>query len=122
MSKEIIIYTMDSCLYCKEVKEKLTELNIDFIEKDKTKFNDEWYKVVQLTGIPIFPTIHIRGEYFVPNRDFQNPTQILNIIEYMISEEYKEWDIQTRIYEKLKTINYSIYNQFNKLNKENKNE
>ena len=108
---------MDSCAYCKEVKEKLTELNIDFIEKDKTKFSDEWYKIVQLTGMPIFPTIYIRGEYFVPNRDFQNPTQILNIIEYMVSEEYKEWDIQTRIYEKLKTINYSIYNQFNKLNK-----
>ena len=119
MSKKVIIYTMSECAYCKELKEKLNAANVEFVEKDKEKFNGEWFRVVQLTGIPIFPTVNIDGEYLVPNRDFQNPTQILNIIEYMTSDEYKEWDIQTKIYEKLKTLSYSINNQFNNLNKKN---
>ena len=100
MNKEIIIYTMSTCSYCEEIKKLLNEKNIKFTEKDKIEFAGEWYQVAQLTGMPMFPTICIRGEYFIPNRDFQNPTQLLNLAEYMISEEYKEWDIQTKIYEK----------------------
>ena len=115
--KEIVIYTMDSCTYCKEIKDLLIEKNIKFTEKNKVEFTNEWFRVVQLTGIPMFPTLTVGGEYFVPTRDFRSPAEAINMLEYMISEEYEEWDIQTKIYEKLKTVSINIFNQFNNLNK-----
>ena len=117
MKKKIIIYTTKTCQYCKEIKELLDEENIKFIERNKDEFTEKWHQVVQLTNVPIFPTVNINDEYFVPNRDFQNSFQLLNIIKLMMSKEYKEWDLQVKIYERLKTINYSIHNQLNNLNK-----
>ena len=122
MKKEIIIYTMDSCPYCKEIKDLLKEKNIKFTEKDRAEFTGEWFRVVQLTGIPMFPTFTVDGEYFVPTRDFRNSNEAANIMEYMTSKEYKKWDIQTKIYEKLKTTGLNIHNQFVNLNKKDKNE
>ena len=119
MKKEIIIYTMDSCPYCKEIKDLLKEKKIKFTEKNRAEFTGEWFRVVQLTGIPMFPTFTIDGEYFVPTRDFRNSNEAANIMEYMTSKEYKKWDIQTKIYEKLKTTGLNIHNQFNNLNKKN---
>ena len=122
MNKEIIIYTMDSCPYCKEIKDLLKEKKIKFTERNRDKFTGEWFRVVQLTGIPMFPTFTIDGEYFVPTRDFRNSNEAANIMEYMTSKEYKKWDIQTKIYEKLKTTGLNIHNQFVNLNKKDKNE
>jgi len=112
MKKEIIIYTNKTCPYCNQIKQLLKDNKIKYTERDKEKFNQEWYRVVELTGIPVFPTININNEYLVPNRDFQNQQQLLNIIKYLISDDYKEKDIQIRIHEKLKTINYNMGNQF----------
>jgi len=108
MNKEIVIFTMKSCPYCKEIKDLLIEKDIKFTEKDKSEFDKDWFRVVQLTGIPMLPTLTVRGEYFVPTRDFRNPNEAINILEYMISDEYVEWDIQTRIHEKLKTISINM--------------
>tara|TARA_Y100001938_G_C7911044_1_gene339611 strand:- start:46 stop:444 length:399 start_codon:yes stop_codon:yes gene_type:complete len=112
MKKEIIIYTNSSCPYCKQIKELLEENKIKYIERDKEEFAQEWYKVVELTGIPVFPTVNIGDEYILPNRDYQHSEQLVNIIEYLTSDNYKEWDIQLRIHEKLKTINFNMGNQF----------
>ena len=117
MKKYIIIYTSKTCPYCNQIKQLFKDKKIKYTEKDKEKFNQEWYRVVELTGIPVFPTINIDNEYLVPNRDFQNQQQLLNIIEYLISDDYKEENIQIRIHEKLKTINYNMGSQFTHINK-----
>ena len=117
MKKDIIIYTSKTCPYCNQIKQLFKDKKIKYTEKDKEKFNQEWYRVVELTGIPVFPTINIDNEYLVPNRDFQNQQQLLNIIEYLISDDYKEENIQIRIHEKLKTINYNMGSQFTHINK-----
>ena len=83
MKKDIIIYTSKTCPYCNQIKQLFKDKKIKYTEKDKEKFNHEWYRVVELTGIPVFPTINIDNEYLVPNRDFQNQQQLLNIIEYI---------------------------------------
>ena len=49
--EKITIYTMETCPYCKIIKEELTKNNIKFEEKINTKFQEEWDKVVSLTKI-----------------------------------------------------------------------
>ena len=49
--KELVIYTSGGCGHCKTMKEKLKENNIKFIEKTKSKFNEDWNAIMQLTGL-----------------------------------------------------------------------
>ena len=34
MSKNVVVYSSDTCIYCHEAKNYLKELNIDFVEKN----------------------------------------------------------------------------------------
>ena len=79
--KELVIYTSGGCGHCKTMKEKLKENNIKFIEKTKSKFNEDWNAIMQLTGLGNFPTVNIGDDYFVSGRDFQNPDQLIDYIE-----------------------------------------
>ena len=112
------MYTTNGCPYCKNIKEEFSKNKINYIEKSREEYPGDWYKITELTGLPIFPTIIVNENYLVPTRDFNNPQQLLNIIDYITSSEYKEWPNELKIIEKLKTLNYSINNQFNKLNQQ----
>tara|TARA_R110002167_G_scaffold71412_1_gene201503 strand:- start:461 stop:850 length:390 start_codon:yes stop_codon:yes gene_type:complete len=116
MKKKITIYTSKTCGYCKQVKERFNKENIEFIEKTNKEFQGEWYKISHLTQIPVFPTIVIGNEYLVAGRDFQNPEQAINLVDYIIGPEYKEWPNELILNERIKTLNYSINNRFNQLN------
>ena len=45
--EKIEIYTMETCAYCKTIKEELTKNNIDFKEKSTIEFKDDWNKLQQ---------------------------------------------------------------------------
>ena len=45
MKEKITIYTGETCPYCKQIKNKLKESSIKFIEKDIIKSKKEWEKV-----------------------------------------------------------------------------
>ena len=70
---KIEIYTNETCPYCKQIKEELTNKNIDFEDKLTPDFAEEWQDVINLTGMPTVPTIRCNNEYFIPGRDFQSP-------------------------------------------------
>ena len=110
--KEIIIYTNNNCPYCKIIKDKFKEKNIEFNNKLTTEFVNEWRDVVGLTGIPTVPTIKVGSEYIVPNRDFGTPEQLINILETFRKSPYSD---AQRSLEKLKTLNYSINIAFVKI-------
>ena len=48
---KITIYTNDTCSYCKQIKEKLTEKNIKFENKTGEDHKDEWQDVVRASFI-----------------------------------------------------------------------
>ena len=77
----ITIYTNSTCGYCKQLKDELNKNDIEFKEKLISEFTVEWQDVVNLTGLPTTPTIKYKEEYFVPGRDYQNPQQLMNILE-----------------------------------------
>jgi len=109
---KIEIYTNTTCGYCKTTKEELTKNNIEFEEKLTADFKDEYQAIVNLTGLPTTPTIKYRGEYFVPGRDYQNPKQLINLLETFQSSQY---DDSRRVLERIKTLNFHINAAFSRL-------
>ena len=115
-NKKIIIYTSSSCHYCKQIKDKFEEEKINYKEKSRDKYKEDWYRTVELTGVPMFPTIVINGNYLVAGRDFGNPEMLINMIDYITSPAYKDWDNVLKLVERIKTMNYSINQSLNQIN------
>ena len=61
--EEIIIYTQETCGYCKTVKDALSKENIEFKEKLTKEWSDEWKKTTSLTNMPTTPTIYYKENY-----------------------------------------------------------
>ena len=108
----ITIYTNSTCGYCKQLKDELNKNDIEFKEKLTSEFTVEWQDVVNLTGLPTTPTIKYKEEYFVPGRDYQNPQQLINILQSFPDSSY---DYNRRAFERIKTLNYNINMAFGRL-------
>ena len=108
----ITIYTNSTCGYCKQLKDELTKNDIEFKEKLISEFTVEWQDVVNLTGLPTTPTIKYKEEYFVPGRDYQNPQQLINILQTFPDSSH---DYNKRTLERVKTLNYNMSVAFGKL-------
>tara|TARA_A100000172_G_C2980537_1_gene89215 strand:- start:25 stop:417 length:393 start_codon:yes stop_codon:yes gene_type:complete len=108
----ITIYTNSTCGYCKQLKDELTKNKIEFKEKLTSELTAEWQDVVNLTGLPTTPTIKYKEEYFVPGRDYQNPQQLINILQSFPDSSY---DYNRRAFERIKTLNYNINMAFGRL-------
>jgi glutaredoxin len=107
--KKIIIYTNETCPYCKQIKEELTKNNMTFENRLTSEFKNEWQKVTNLTGISTVPTILYKENYFVPARDFGNPQHLMSIIKDFKPSEFSP-DIQAL--ERIKTLAYGIQTAF----------
>ena len=110
--KKIVMYTSETCPYCKQIKEKFEEEKIKIEEKEVTKHEEEWRNVAYLTGLPTLPTIHYENNYFIPGRDFGNPENLVNLIN-----EYKPYPFSDNslILERVKSLNFNINMAFGKL-------
>ena len=110
--EKIIIYTQSTCGYCEAVKDELTKNNIKFEVRLINEFQDEWNKIVGLTNLPTTPTIYYKENYFIANRDFANPNNLINILK-----NYKQSEFKTSIQalENVKTMNYNIATAFSRL-------
>ena len=119
---KITIYTSETCSYCEQMKKQLKENNIKFKEKPIKDYDNEWKDIVTLTGVAITPTVNYKDEYFIAGRDYQNPNQLLNILNNFEKCTYSE---SKRVLERIKTLNYHISAAFARLDnllreKENK--
>ena len=112
MKEKITIYTSKTCPYCEQIKDKLKESSIEFIEKDIVESKEEWTDVAGLTNNPVTPTIEINGEFLLPGRDFQQPEQLVDVISNFKKSKY---DDNRRILELLKTLNFNIFTAFNRM-------
>jgi|ETNvirenome_6_85_1030632.scaffolds.fasta_scaffold12153_5 glutaredoxin len=106
---EIIMYTMSNCMFCKKLKDKLTEEGIEYVEKDNKEHEAEWSKVKMLTGIPVFPTLKIDGRYYCPNRDFKSDEDALALIKGIEIEPAPDVTLEL-LYENLKTTRTQFEN------------
>ena len=112
MNKKIVVYTSETCPYCKQIVEEFEKNNMDFEKRDTSEYKDEWQKVNSLTNIPTTPTICYEDSYFIPARDFGSPQQLINILKNFKKSEFSE---SKQILERIKTLNYSINTAFGRL-------
>ena len=108
----IVVYTNNTCPYCKQIKEKLNEKGIEFKNNITVENKKEWQNVINLTGLSTVPTIKIKESYFIPGRDFQSPDQMINIIENFEESNYSE---SKQTLERIKTLNFNINQAFRRL-------
>ena len=108
----MIIYTNETCPYCKQIKEELTKVNIEFEERSTLEFKDEWQNIASLTGIPTVPTVCYKDNYFIPGRDFNGVPHLINMIK-----EFKpcSFSLETQALEKIKSLNYNISTAFGRV-------
>ena len=110
---KIIIYTNETCPYCKQIKEELTKNNIEFENILTTDDIEEWQSIVNFTGMPTVPTICLNGEYFVPGRDFGNADLLIKLVQNYTPSLYT---VEEVMLEKIKTLNYNMSMAFNRTN------
>ena len=101
----MIIYTNETCPYCKQIKEELTKNNMTFENRLTSEFKDEWQGVTSLTGIPTVPTVRYKDNYFIPGRDFNGAPHLINIIKEFKSCSFSP---ETQALEKIKSLTYNI--------------
>jgi len=89
MDKLVILFTMDGCPYCVQMKEQLRESNIDFVERDIDEHKDEYDMFVEITENEFVPAFMIvespddspKSYLFAPERDFDEIEEGVNIIK-----------------------------------------
>jgi glutaredoxin len=93
MDQYIIVYTMKGCPFCDMMKKSLTENQIDFMERDIEKHEEEYNLFVKSTGnneyVPAFMIIETDGTntksgLYAPERDYNTIDEGVKIIKEQI--------------------------------------
>jgi glutaredoxin len=87
MTNTIIIFTLNGCGHCKNLKNRLFDLSIPFNEIEISNNQKIWDQVVEQTGHNVLPTVFIKkegkedGPVYVPGRDYESEDEIVEIIK-----------------------------------------
>jgi glutaredoxin len=90
MSNNIIVFTLENCKYCVNLKKILNKYKINFSEIEVNQNRDIWNKVVSQTGHNSLPTVYIseenseEGIVFVPDIDFKSTKELVEKIKKYI--------------------------------------
>jgi glutaredoxin len=92
MSKTIFVYTMEGCPYCAELKQLLTDANIDFVVRDTDEYELQYEILKNNTDNDYVPAIEIRDDekmtkrFLVPERDFEELEEAVERIKFYIDD------------------------------------
>jgi len=80
MSK-LTIYTMRDCPYCTDLKEKLTNENIDFtnVDVDLPENQEEFNKILEASKAEEVPILRIDKQLFIPNVSFKSINEAVEL-------------------------------------------
>jgi glutaredoxin len=89
MDKLLVVFTMKGCPYCDEMKEKLNEVGVNFIDRDIDEHEDEYNLFVEVTENDYVPSFMIiespdnlpKTYLFAPDRDYQGIDEGIDIIK-----------------------------------------
>ena len=90
MDKLVILFTMEGCPYCVQMKDQLKESNINFVERDIDEHKDEYDMFVEITENEYVPAFMIvespdtddhKSYLFAPERDYNEIEEGVAIIK-----------------------------------------
>tara|TARA_R110001606_G_C15078140_1_gene616905 strand:+ start:47 stop:607 length:561 start_codon:yes stop_codon:yes gene_type:complete len=116
--QEIIVYTKFSTPLCTQLIDKLKEEGISYIEKPLLDNEEEFNNIALITNQYQFPTIIVNEEYLVPNRDFSQVPQAIEIIKRIGKEGVIIPPVDVRTMEGLKNLGAGINQQFQNLGRQ----
>jgi glutaredoxin len=78
---KVTVYTMSDCPYCAELKEKLTNENIQFrnVDIDLPENQEEFNKIVEASNAEEVPIVRIEKQLFLPNISFKTITEAVEL-------------------------------------------
>jgi glutaredoxin len=78
---KVTIYTMSDCPYCLELKEKLTNENIQFrnVDIDLPENQEEFNKIIEASNAEEVPIVRIEKQLFLPNISFKTITEAVEL-------------------------------------------
>lgn len=95
MDKLVILFTMEGCPYCVQMKDQLKESNIDFVERDINEHKDEYDMFVEITENDFVPAFMIvespdtddhKSYLYAPERDYEEIEDGVSIIKEHLSK------------------------------------
>ena len=116
--KEVIIYTSKNQPHNKQFTDLLTKEGIKFEEIDTEENKDEWNKVITITNLPQLPTVLVNQNFLVQRRDFQNPQQLLGVIQHFANPNFENPAFEGKVIEQMKTNNYNLFTRINQLSQQ----
>ncbi len=87
---EIIVFTLNGCSHCVDLKKELKKLNITFTEIEVESNKEIWNSVVKQTGHNSLPSVYVsiaggdEGPIFVPERDYKDRDDLIEKIKMYI--------------------------------------
>lgn len=84
---EIMIFSLNTCNHCVELKNELKNKNYLFTEIEITSNEDLWDQVVNQTNDNIVPTVFLRkkntdeGIIYIPGKDFNSSEELIEKIK-----------------------------------------
>ena len=85
--KQLAIFTLNGCVFCRDLKLKLTTEGIHFHDVEITKNPEIWKQILSQTEDDALPTVFIQtdnegnGLVYTPGRDFYDLDEIVEIIK-----------------------------------------
>jgi glutaredoxin len=93
MGIKVIVFSLNGCGHCHNLKIRLDELKIPYQDIEINKNRTIWDQVVSQTGHNVLPTIFIQkdedgnGPIYIPGKDFFETEQAVTIInEHLLKD------------------------------------
>lgn len=87
--KQIVLFTMEGCPWCSDMKKMLQEDNIEFLDRNINQYEDEYKMFVEITENDFVPAFMIindindlsKTKLYAPERDFDGIEEGVKIIK-----------------------------------------
>ena len=87
---EVIIFTMEGCPYCDELKEVLQEHKISYREKNVDENEEMYEKFSKAVNSEFLPAIIIGKRAFLPEQSFKTIKQAGKIVKnYLLEQSHR---------------------------------
>lgn len=84
MKKRILIYTMKGCGHCNNLKQKLDESKIEYVNKDIGIYESEYDKISEMLQTDFIPLVKVENDWLVPEKNFQTIDECVEKIKNLI--------------------------------------
>lgn len=91
MSQHVVLFTMEGCPYCHELKGMLKESNIEFTDLDINEYAEEYdmfTKIVDNDLVPAFMVVDENGgatKFMAPDRDYEDLNEAVEKIKSILN-------------------------------------